>query len=56
MSEMRLYCCFEHIELAFEEVIEEYEQAPNFEKLEDKHKLSTRCVYCSNPADYLVTN
>ncbi|WP_141604332.1 CxxH/CxxC protein [Terrilactibacillus laevilacticus] len=53
---MQVYCCFEHIELAFEEVIEEFEQAPNFEKLGDKEKLSTVCVYCSNQADYLVTN
>lgn len=53
---MYIYCCFKHIELAFEEIIEEFEKAPLLGKIETKNKLSTTCKYCDLPATYVVSN
>ncbi|MBA4538298.1 CxxH/CxxC protein [Bacillus aquiflavi] len=51
-----IYCCEEHIELALDIIVDEYETAPKMTKLSEEEKLSTGCEYCKNQAIYLVGN
>lgn len=51
-----IYCCEEHVELALDVVVDEYETFPNLEKLKEGKDLSTTCEYCQKPAEYLVGN
>lgn len=48
-------CCEEHVELALDIIVDEYEVAPKIEKIES-NDLSTTCEYCQNTAVYVVTN
>lgn len=48
-------CCVEHVELALDIVVDEYEVAPKIEKIEGSD-LSTTCEYCQNTAVYVVSN
>lgn len=51
-----IYCCEEHVEYALEEVINEKEMPPIFQRLESG-KLSTNpCAYCGKPSVYIVSN
>ena len=52
---MVIYCCEEHVEMALDVVVDDYEKAPILEKLE-KGKLSTGCEYCQKSAVYMVAN
>lgn len=49
-------CCKEHVELALEVVVDEYEVAPVIEKIKLEEQLSTTCEYCQNTAIYIVSN
>ncbi|EDL65394.1 hypothetical protein BSG1_10991 [Bacillus sp. SG-1] len=51
-----IYCCKEHVELAMDVIVDEYEVAPKLEQLTDNQELSTTCEYCNNQAEYLVAN
>ena len=53
---MRIYCCLDDIELAFQAIIEEFETPPIMEPVDNSQDLSTPCEYCGDPAVYLVTN
>ncbi|MCP3739919.1 CxxH/CxxC protein [Rossellomorea sp. BNER] len=51
-----IYCCKEHVELAMDIVVDEYEVAPVLEQLTEEQRLSTICEYCENNATYIVAN
>ncbi|TYS45618.1 CxxH/CxxC protein [Bacillus infantis] len=50
-----IYCCEEHIDIAIDTVVDEYETFPVMNKIEDS-QLSTTCEYCRNKAVYMVAN
>ncbi|MFS0784064.1 CxxH/CxxC protein [Bacillus sp. 1P06AnD] len=51
-----IYCCKEHVDLALDVVVYEYETAPVMNEIPEEKKLSTGCEYCSEPAVYMVGN
>lgn len=51
-----IYCCEEHINIALDQIVDEYEVAPDFKRLTNSTVLSTPCEYCGKEAAYLVTN
>jgi CxxH/CxxC protein (TIGR04129 family) len=51
-----IYCCEEHVELALDTVVDEYETFPNLTRISEEDKLSTPCEYCQNIAVYMVAN
>ncbi len=51
-----IYCCDEHVELAIDVIVDEYEVAPNMKQLTSEEKLSTTCEYCGNNPTYIVSN
>jgi CxxH/CxxC protein (TIGR04129 family) len=52
-----IYCCTEHVELAMDVIVDEYEVAPNLKMIEgNNEKLSTTCEYCGNKPMYIVSN
>jgi len=51
-----IYCCKEHVELALDIVVDEYETAPVLEELKTDGDLSTPCEYCEKTAAYIVGN
>ena len=53
---MMIYCCEEHVDLALDTVVDEYETFPHFSKISKEEKLSTTCEYCRNTAVYIVAN
>jgi CxxH/CxxC protein (TIGR04129 family) len=50
------YCCGEHVELALDEAVDEFETAPQLTKLEAVDKSEFVCGYCGQPAVYIVAN
>lgn len=53
---MKIYCCLEDVELAFQEIIDTFERPPIIEQVDNSQVLSTACGYCKKPAVYIVTN
>ncbi|MFB6466473.1 CxxH/CxxC protein [Cytobacillus sp. Hz8] len=51
-----IYCCEEHVEIALDTIVDEYETFPNLSKIPEEKELSTACEYCQNPAVYVVAN
>ncbi|RDI40902.1 CxxH/CxxC protein [Falsibacillus pallidus] len=51
-----IYCCKEHVELALDVIVDEYETAPVMKVLSEEEQLSTTCEYCENKPVYLVAN
>ncbi|WP_353856645.1 CxxH/CxxC protein [Bacillus sp. Bos-x628] len=51
-----LFSCEEHIETVLDMYIDDYEQPPEFRKIEHTHRLSTTCELCDEPAIYIVGN
>ncbi|MBM7648167.1 CxxH/CxxC protein (TIGR04129 family) [Bacillus ectoiniformans] len=51
-----IYCCQEHVELALDVVVDEFETFPKIDQLSEEKKLSTNCEYCQNRAEYVVAN
>lgn len=51
-------CCEEHVDVAIDTIVDEYEVAPKIEKInvDNSHDLSTSCEYCQNRAVYIVSN
>ncbi|MDP4162570.1 MAG: CxxH/CxxC protein [Bacillota bacterium] len=50
-----IYCCEEHIDLALDTIVDEYETFPVMTKV-SVDKESTSCEYCRNAAIYIVGN
>jgi CxxH/CxxC protein (TIGR04129 family) len=50
-----IYCCDEHVDLAIDTIVDDYETFPVLNKVESE-ELSTSCEYCQNPAVYVVAN
>ncbi|CAM3940730.1 CxxH/CxxC protein [Mesobacillus zeae] len=50
------YCCEEHVELALDEAVDEYETAPKLEKIKDVDNENATCGYCGQAAVYIVAN
>ncbi|WP_251554435.1 CxxH/CxxC protein [Neobacillus muris] len=48
-------CCEEHVELALDVVVNEYETFPVLTKI-DVDNLSTNCEFCQKQAVYMVAN
>ncbi|MBO8175868.1 CxxH/CxxC protein [Aeribacillus pallidus] len=51
-----IFTCKEHVELALDVIVDEYETAPHLTELPEEKKLSTTCEYCENHAEYMVAN
>lgn len=49
-----IYCCEEHVEIALDTIVDEFETFPVLLKLTEE--LSTTCEYCQKPAVYFVGN
>jgi CxxH/CxxC protein (TIGR04129 family) len=50
-----IYCCEEHVDLAIDTIVDEYETFPLLTKM-PVDNLSTICGYCKNEATYIVAN
>ena len=50
-----IYCCEEHVDVALDTVVDEYETFPVLTKI-GVDNLSTSCEYCQNTAVYMVAN
>lgn len=50
-----IYCCEEHVDLAIDTIVDEFETFPLLSKVEAE-ELSTACEYCQNTAIYVVAN
>ncbi|WP_410489319.1 CxxH/CxxC protein [Bacillus sp. DTU_2020_1000418_1_SI_GHA_SEK_038] len=55
-NEQIIYSCDEHVDIAIDTIVDEYETFPMLMKISDDEKLSTPCEYCRNQAIYLVAN
>ena len=51
-----IYCCEEHVELALDVIVDEYETAPTLKIIKEEDEISTTCEYCRNQAVYIVAN
>ncbi|WP_100332663.1 CxxH/CxxC protein [Bacillus xiapuensis] len=51
-----IYCCNDHVELALDVIVDEYETFPVLRKLKEEEKMSTACEYCRKEAEYMVEN
>ncbi len=53
-----LYVCEEHLEIAMDEIVDDYEKAPELLTLEQAGLADERparvCGYCEQPAQYTV--
>ncbi len=54
-AEKMIYCCEEHVDIALDTIVDEYETYPVLTKI-DVDNLSTSCEYCQNTAVYMVAN
>ena len=50
-----IYCCEEHVDIAIDTIVDEFETFPLLSKVEPED-LSTSCEYCQNSAVYMVAN
>jgi CxxH/CxxC protein (TIGR04129 family) len=50
-----IYCCQEHVDLALDMVVDEFETFPLLLKI-TVDNLPTGCEYCQNDAVYIVAN
>jgi CxxH/CxxC protein (TIGR04129 family) len=50
-----IYCCEEHVDVALDTVVDEFETFPVLTKI-TVDNLSTSCEYCQNTAVYMVAN
>ncbi|WP_174734676.1 CxxH/CxxC protein [Mesobacillus harenae] len=51
-----IYSCDEHIDLALDIAVDEFEIAPKLTKIPDGETPEHTCGYCENPAIYIVAN
>lgn len=50
-----IYCCEEHVDIALDTIVDEYETFPILSKIPED-QLSTTCEYCEKRALYIVEN
>lgn len=55
MTVKMIYSCEEHVEIALDEIVDEFMTFPVLSKI-DGDNLSTNCEYCQNQATYIVAN
>jgi CxxH/CxxC protein (TIGR04129 family) len=53
---MDIKCCKEHVDLALDMIVDEFETAPFIRNVDNESKLSTTCEFCQNKAIYVVSN
>ena len=54
---MKIYCCKNCVDIALDEAVDETEMPPIMDLLsEEEIKLSTVCIFCEEPAVYMITN
>ncbi|PLR96490.1 CxxH/CxxC protein [Bacillus sp. T33-2] len=51
-----IYCCEEHVEVALDEVVDEYETAPKLTRIDAVENKRSTCGYCEQLAVYIVAN
>lgn len=51
-----IYSCEEHIDIAIDTIVDDYETFPQLTKVTEEKRLSTTCEYCQNQAIYVVAN
>ncbi|WP_017756726.1 CxxH/CxxC protein [Calidifontibacillus oryziterrae] len=51
-------CCEEHVDVAIDTIVDEYEVAPKIDKIsvDNYPELFTTCEYCEKNAVYIVSN
>jgi CxxH/CxxC protein (TIGR04129 family) len=52
---MKIMCCMEHVELALDIIVDEYECAPIIHNVESDQNTAETCEYCQNEATYIVS-
>lgn len=53
---MEKYSCKSHIEQALDMFVAEEKTFPIMDKIDGDKKLSTKCSYCEEPAEYIVSS
>ncbi|MET4562572.1 CxxH/CxxC protein [Lysinibacillus parviboronicapiens] len=52
---MEKYSCEKHIDHALDMFVAEEKVFPIMDKIEEDKKLSTKCSYCEEPGEYIVS-
>ncbi|MBO9131339.1 CxxH/CxxC protein [Bacillus sp. 165] len=53
---MDIKCCGEHVDLALDMIVDEFEEAPFIHNVDNNNDSSTTCQFCQNTAIYVVSN
>ncbi|WP_431811648.1 CxxH/CxxC protein [Lysinibacillus sp. FW12] len=53
---MEKYSCESHIDHALDMFVAEQKEFPIMDKIKEDKKLSTKCSYCEQPAEYIVSS
>ena len=53
---MEKYSCEKHIDQALDMFVAEQKEFPIMDKVQEEKKLSTKCSYCEEPAEYIVSS
>lgn len=54
-----IYCCEEHVDIALDNIVDQFETAPKLTKVSEVPGVDNReqtCGYCEKPAIYIVAN
>ena len=53
---MKKYSCEKHIDHALDMFVAEQKEFPIMDKVQEDEKLSTKCSYCEEQAEYIVSS
>lgn len=53
---MNIACCQEHVELALDIIVDEFEIPPVIHTVDNDKSAPKTCEYCQNKAIYVVSN
>lgn len=53
---MKKYSCEKHIDHALDMFVAEQKEFPIMDKVQEDEKLSTKCSYCEEIAEYIVSS
>ena len=53
---MKKYSCEKHIDHALDMFVAEQKEFPIMDKVQEDKKLSTKCSYCEEQAEYIVSS
>lgn len=53
---MEKYSCDKHIDHALDMFVAEQKEFPIMDKVQEDKKLSTKCSYCEETAEYIVSS